>query len=151
MRILLMLLFAGLFYTASAQTNGGCPSGTYPTVSISLDMFNLHKPRTSCSKGFGLCIKFSIKLTCESYAKTSYIKENKVFGNISLVNNVAELHIPIDLKKQIGFEKTDLSFFEVEDKAISLVLPSNVEKYVKGGVYPVRMVGEEYIVNLPLY
>ncbi len=151
MKKILMIVFVSIVYSASAQTEVGCPPGTSPAISVSLDLFNFHKPRTSCSKGFGLCVKFSVRLICESFSKNVYIKEGKVYTNVAFVNNLAVLHIPISIKNQTGFEKTDMSFFEVEDKAITLMLPNNVEKWVKGGTYPVNIVGDELIVSLPLF
>jgi hypothetical protein len=62
----------------------------------------------------------------------------------------AELHIPLVLKKQKGFEKTDFSVFEIEAGTVSFVTESGKQYFAKAGKYPVTVVGDEMLVNLKL-
>lgn len=138
----------------SSLTDGGfilCPDGTYPTATVTLNTFNLHKPRTNCTSGFGMCIKFSVSVYCGSTTGKSYIKSDKTTATAKVNSQTAELHLPVALKYEKGFEKTDFTKFEVEDKTLSFKASTGVEKFVKSGIYPVSVVGDEYIIVLNLY
>ena len=135
-------------------TDGGfifCPDGTYPTATVTLNTFNLHKPRTNCMSGFGMCIKFSVSVYCASTTGKSYIKTDKTIATAKVNSQTAELHLPVALKYEKSFEKTDFTKFEVEDKTLSFRSSTGIEKFVKGGVYPVNVIGDEYVVLLNLY
>jgi hypothetical protein len=128
----------------------GCPSGYCPVGNISLDVLNFHKPRTSCTSGFGFCIKLSIMISCEPCGFKTYVKDNKVFAYAKIANNVAEIHIPTSLKYQKGFENADMATFEIEDKTISLKTASGIVKWLKSGIYPVVVLQDEYILSVPI-
>ena len=128
-----------------------CPDGTYPTATVTINTFNLHKPRTNCSNGFGLCLKFSVSVYCASDMGKSSIKMDKTTITAKLTSQTAELHMPVALKFEKGFEKADFTKFEIEDKSLSFKSSSGTEKFVKGGIYPVSIVGDEYVVLLNLY
>lgn len=160
-----ILLIALVLYTslAHAQKNAVgtesltdvrfifCPDGTYPTATVTLNTFNFHKPRTNCLSGFGMCIKFSVSLYCASTTGKSYIKNDKTIATAKINSQTVELHLPVTLKYEKGFEKTDFTKFEIEDKILSFKSSAGIEKFVKGGVYPVTVVGDEYVVVLNLY
>ncbi len=159
--VIFLLVFVQSGYSQTLKTSplsdtgpGGipvCPSGTCPSAIITLESFNFHKPRTSCSSGFGLCIKMGFNFACLPCNGKSFIKDGKVNGWAKINEKAAELHIPVSLKTEKGFEKTDMSTFELEDKSISFKSDSGVEKTVRGGIYPVTVSGDEYIVNIQLY
>ncbi len=128
-----------------------CPAGMCPTVNFFIEVFNFHKPRTNCETGFGLCIRFSSSVTCNYCNWKSSIKAGKVNVWAKLSSQVAEIHIPVSLRYEKGFEKTDMSSFEIEDKAMSFKFGNGVEKFAKAGTYPVSVIGDEYVINLNLY
>ena len=138
----------------SSLTDGGfifCPDGTYPTATITLNTLSFHKPRTNCTSGFGICIKFSVSVYCGSDMGKSYIKSDKTTATAKVSSQTVELHLPVSLKYEKGFEKTDFTKFEVEDKTLNFKSSTGIEKLVKGGIYPVTIVGDEYVVVLNLY
>ena len=135
----------------TTETSVFCPDGTNPTVSIFINTLNFHKPRTSCTGGFGLCIKLTVSVFCASPIGKSYIKGDQMSVSTKLTNQTAELHFPIALKYEKGFEKADLSTFEIEDKSLSFKTAKGLEKLVKGGIYPVSVIGDEFVVTLNLY
>ncbi len=144
--------------TKTAPLNDGgtvgiavCPAGTCPAAIITLESLNFHKPRTNCSGGFGLCIKMGFNFACLPCNGKSFIKDGKVNGWIKINQESAELHLPVGIKSEKGFEKTDMSTFEIEDKSIYFKSDNGVEKTVRGGIYPVTVSGEEYVVNIRFY
>lgn len=158
--LIALILSASLTYAQTntsgtgSLTDGGfifCPDGTYPTATITMNTFNFHKPRTSCTSGFGMCVKFSVSVFCSSDIGKSYIKSDKTTATSKVNSQTAELHLPVTLKYEKGFDKTDFTKFEVEDKTLSFKSSTGIEKFVKGGVYPVTVVGDEYVVVLNLY
>lgn len=132
------------------DTDVNCPAGTCPTITISLDIFNFHKPRTACTTGFGLCVKLSTAFSCNPcFGKTS-ISTDKVSSWIKLTATTAELHIPIALKDAKGFEKTDMTTFQIDDNTLSFIGKSGTQKSAKGGIYPVAKDAVDYIIKLDL-
>ncbi len=128
-----------------------CPAGTCPSINISLDLLNFHKPRTGCLSGLGLCLKFTASVTCNSCTGKGFIKADKITVWTKLTNQTAELHFPSSIKLEKGFDKTDLSTFELDDKMLSFKFSNGLEKFVKGGIYPVTVIGDEFVVMLSLY
>lgn len=158
--LIALVLYASLTHAqtnpsgTSSLTDGGfifCPPGTYPTATVTLNTFNFHKPRTNCTSGFGMCIKFSFSIYCASIMGKSSIKSDKTIATAKVNSLSAELHLPVALKYEKGFEKTDFTKFEVEDRTLSFKSSTGIEKFVKGGIYPVTVVGDEYVVLLNLY
>ncbi len=136
---------------ASIETEFPCPAGSCPIVTIAIETFNFHKPRTTCTTGFGLCIKLNAGITCTSCYGKTMLNGNKVNAWARLSSKTAELHIPASLKNAAGFEKTDMTTFQLEDKTVSFTSAQGIVKWVKGGIYPVITQGEEYIITLNLY
>ena len=60
------------------------------------------------------------------------------------------LHLPLDINAKEAFAKEDMSSFEVEQETISVSMPSGENFWVKAGVYPVVVSGDEYVVSLKL-
>lgn len=162
MKKLLLILLICCSHAVFAQNNktspdvtGGeiptCPVGTCPMATINIDVFNFHKPRTNCTSGFGVCLRFSWGISCVSCYYKGSVAGDKLTAYAKLSNAVAELHVPVGLKDAKGFEKTDMSTFEVEDKSLSFKTSTGVEKFVRGGIYPVVVSGDEYVIKLNLY
>ena len=128
-----------------------CPDGYCPSIVFSLDLLNLHKPRTACSSGFGMCMKFSVNMFCNPCTGKSSIKGS--IANLWMKANAlaTELHVPVSIKLEKGFEKADFSNFEIDDKSLSVIFENGTTKYVKGGLYPVSQIGDEFVVNLNFY
>lgn len=156
---ILMVCFANSVFAQSVKISpdviGGdipdCPVGTCPMATISIDVFNFHKPRTNCTSGFGFCLRLSCGITCVNCYFKGSVAGDKVTAYAKMTSTVAELHVPVGLKTAKGFEKTDMSTFEVEDKSLSFKTSTGIEKLVKGGTYPVTVVGDEYVIKLNLY
>jgi len=156
--IISMLFLSGSAFAQSNRNStdvtGGippCADNLCPSLDISLSLANLHKPRTGCSSGFGLCLKLSVSVNCNPCSGKGKIVGDKVNIYTKINNDYAEMHIPVDLKYQKGFEKTDFSIFELEDKSVSFKLSNGIEKLARGGIYPVEFIGDEYVVKINFY
>ena len=128
-----------------------CPAGMCPSAIVSIESFNLHKPRTSCSSGFGLCIKMGLSFACFYCDGKTTVNNGKVNGWVKINGQSAELHLPTRLKYEKGFEKTDFTTFEIEDRTLAFTSESGQTKTVKGAVYPVSISGEDYVIKLNFY
>jgi len=154
--IMTMISAAGFSQSSKTSPDGGggippCPDGFCPSVIFSMDMMNLHKPRTGCTTGFGLCLKFSVSLLCNPCTGKSDIKGDKVNLWMHANGQTATIHIPTGMRYEKGFEKADFSVFEIEDKSLSFTFENGITKWVKGGLYPVSNTGDEFVVNLNFY
>ena len=127
-----------------------CPNNYSTTIKFSLDKLNFHKPSTNCISGFGFCLKFSLSITCTDIIPKVAISSNTVDSWIKLTSSNAELHVPLEIRNFSDYQYEKLSSFEVQDNAVSFVNPSGIQKWVKGGVYPVIKTGVDYVINLPL-
>ena len=127
-----------------------CPANYSTTIKFSLDKLNFHKPSTNCISGFGFCIKFSLNIICSEIVPRTSINSNMINSWIKLTSSNAELHVPIDIRNFTDYQTEKLSSFEVQDNAISFVNSLGVQKWVKGGVYPVIKTTVDYVINLPL-
>ena len=143
-----MTLLSATCFSQSTKTSpdggGGfppCPEGFCPSVVFSMDMFNLHKPRTGCTSGLGICLKFSISLNCNPCVGKSFIKGDQVNLWIKSNGQTATLHFPVKVKFEKGFEKADFSSFEIEDKTLAFTFANGVTKLAKGGLYPRYSIG----------
>ena len=142
-------------YRAGNESGGteffpDCPDETCPAASVSIDQFNFHKPRTSCSTGFGLCVKVSLSVGCIPCIRRTMVSDGKVNAFFRWSEKALSLHLPLDIHAKEEFAKEDMSSFEVEEGAISVSLPTGENYMVKAGVYPVAVSGDEYVVNLKL-
>lgn len=133
------------------STDLPCPVGTCPMITFSIEAFNFHKPRTECKLGFGLCIKLDVGITCASCTGKSSIADNKVTAWGKILGNTLELHIPAALQQVVGFEKTDMRSFQLDEQFIRLKTTNGTIKTVAGGTYPVATRENELVINLPLY
>jgi hypothetical protein len=120
-------------------------------ITFSIEAFNFHKPRTECKLGFGLCIKLDVGITCASCTGKSSIADNKVTAWGKILGNTLELHIPAALQQVVGFEKTDMRSFQLDEQFIRLKTTNGTIKTVAGGTYPVATRENELVINLPLY
>jgi len=155
--IVTMILFSNMLMAQRSTTLNfpqtgpvDCPYGYTPTLHVVLQFINFHKPRTNCTSGFGLCFKHSAYVSCDPNWRKSSLSGTTVDAVGKINKEVIELHIPLALKYQKGFEKTDFSTFELEDKSFSIKTETGIIRYVKAGVYPVSVVDDEFVVNLPL-
>jgi len=153
-----MTMISATCFSQSTKTSpdggGGippCPDNYCPSINFSMDLLNLHKPRTSCTSGLGICLKFSVSLNCNPCIGKSYIKGDKVNLWITSNGQTATLRFPVNVKFEKGFEKADFSTFEIEDKVLAFTFANGVTKLAKGGLYPVSQMGDEYVVNLNFY
>lgn len=127
-----------------------CLNNYLTTITFSLDKFNFHKPRTNCTSGFGLCIKFSLSITCTEIIPKTTVSANTVNAWVNLTSTNAELHVPLEIRNYSDFQTEKLSSFEVENYTVSFVNSAGVQKWVKGGIYPVVKTPVDYVINLPL-
>lgn len=137
--------------TGSPENLPICPAGMCPSAIITIESFNLHKPRTSCSSGFGLCLKMGFNFACFMCGGKAAINNGSVNGWVKINSQTAEMHLPLKLQFEKGFEKTDLTNFEIEDRSLTFTSESGIIKTVKGGVYPVAVKGDDYVINLNFY
>jgi hypothetical protein len=127
-----------------------CPLGMCPMAYISLDALNFHKPRTNCAEGFGLCIKISWGVTCTSCFGKSAVSGSSIKMWSVLKENAAELHIPLGLKNQKGFEKVNFTQFEMDDNSMGFQLSNGKIRYAKGGIYNTTIKDNEYVITVSL-
>jgi hypothetical protein len=136
--------------TTTLESPVDCPLGMCPMAYINLDAMNFHKPRTNCTEGFGICIRISWGITCTSCFGKSGVSASSVKMWCVTKENTAELHIPLEIKNQKGFEKVNFSSFEIEESSMSFQYPSGKVRYAKGGVYGTTIKDNEYVVTLSL-
>lgn len=128
-----------------------CPPGMCLSANVVLNRFDLRKPRTNCSSGFGICIKISFSVSCEYCSQKCYLEKDNVIGWIKVSEGTAELHLPKALEWEKAFENTDMNFFEIADNTLSVVDENGVEKKIGGGLYTVVVQEDEYIIQLKLH
>jgi len=155
--IILALLLSG--YAKAQRTisstfetpgnNAGCPSGYCPSLHINLEIFNFHKPRTSCLAGFGVCCRLSSSVTCEPCFHKSEVSERYATCYAFVRDESVELHIPAAIREMEGFEKSDFKSFEVESGTWEISEDGKETKFIKGGEYEVNEKDDELIVVLP--
>jgi len=158
--IMIVMTLTSFSQTGKQIPEGPCPDGECSYgVSIVFDQFNFHKPRTSCTSGFGLCIKVHTEPICEpcpmgyptpDNMKTD-ISDGKVKAWWKLADNKIELHIPVDLQKVDGYGDVDFSLFEIDDESFII---DNQDKTiyatVKGGQYKVTKQENDFVVLLEI-
>ena len=127
-----------------------CPPGTCPTFYINLEVFNFHKPKTNCTSGFGLCIRFASGVICERCLGKSTIENGKinVYGKLNEQN--IELYFPQEIQHEKGFENADFNNFEIEDNMLSLMSAEGKTILIPGGNYPVKQIENEFVVEIPI-
>jgi hypothetical protein len=135
--------------TGTIGSIGDCPIGMCPTVYFEIEIFNFHKPRTNCTSGFGLCVRFNAGVECSPCFGKSSLTGTKVKVWAKLSNHSATLHIPKSLQTQKGFETVKFSQFELEDQALSFSFPNGAKRSVRGGTYSVTAVGDEWVIQIP--
>lgn len=127
-----------------------CPVGMCPMAYISLDALNFHKPRTNCAEGFGLCLKISWGITCTSCFGKSAVSGSNIKMWSALKGNAAELHIPLGIKSQKGYEKVNFSTFEIDENSMGFQLSDGKIRFAKGGIYSTTIKDNEYVVTVSL-
>jgi hypothetical protein len=133
---------------ASTEFFPDCPAETCPAASLSIDEFSFHKPRTSCTSGFGLCLKVSLSITCLPCDLKSTLIDGKVNALIKIKGNEVAMRIPVDISHERDFEKTDFSTFEVEEGSIAITSQDGKRMFVQPGIYPVVIEDHEYVINM---
>ena len=128
-----------------------CPPGMCLTGSFTIEKFDLHKPRTNCTSGFGMCLKIGFTISCESCNGKAYIQDDKVYAWATLNKNELEIHIPTSIKNEKEFENTDMTQFEIDDNTLSFTSENGNQKSIIGGLYPVSVINDDYVINLKSY
>lgn len=156
--LIVMLCWGSQLMAQSGRTapeaddeNGSCPPGFCPSLVYTLETFNFHKPRTNCTSGFGLCIRIGIRTRCSMCDAKATLRDNMVSAVFLQKGTKVEVRLPLALRSAKGFEKTDMSVFELEEKTLSIVSPDGKEVWVKGGIYPVARTETEYIIMMETY
>ncbi len=127
-----------------------CPEGYIFGYTFQLDIFNFHKPRTGCTSGFGLCFRLAVGVKCIQFEQKALLSSGKVSGYARLAKSTAELHLPLEMKNDTRFSSTNMTQFEIDPNTLSFVNNAGLAKWVKGGVYPVTIMNNEYIIKLPI-
>lgn len=135
--------------TFDMPESGNCPNGYCPGISIIIEQFNFHKPRTNCSKGFGLCFKMHVGASCIPCLKKPELNEK----GIAIVGLLREkdmlLSIPKDIAVINDFGESDMTTFEIEDQMVEIEMPEGYVRYLKGGIYPVMVDNDSYSIEIP--
>ena len=127
-----------------------CPPGTCSAFYINIEIFNFHKRRTGCEEGFGFCGRISVGISCEACMGKSVIENGKISVFGKLKDQTVELHFTQDIQLEKGFEKTNFTDFEIEDNMLSLMSSEVKTISVPGGNYPVKIIDNEYVVEIPI-
>lgn len=159
MKKLLVIALMCYASTASAQKANKslpvegivCPEGSYLGYTFQLDIFNFHKPRTNCTSGFGFCFRMMVGVKCIKFEPKPLLSSGKVIGYARLSKSTAELHLPLEMKNDARFIGTNMAQFEIDSNTLSFVNNAGVSKWVRGGIYPVAVMNNEYIIKLPIY
>ncbi len=72
----------------------------------------------------------------------------KVWAKLS--NQSVTLHIPRSIQTQKGFEAVKFTQFELEDQTLNFTFTNGTKRSARGGSYPVSVVGDEFVVQIPL-
>ena len=155
---LVLLITANNLYAQNGKVAPGtgdedfplCPLGMCASSYIYIETFNFHKPRTNCTSGFGLCIRYGAGIRCYYCDKKTSLNGTKVTAWVNMIKDKAELHLPLAIKEDKEFVNTDLSVFEVEDKMVSFTSKDGLEKWVKGGIYPVSKTTTDLVITLDM-
>jgi len=162
-----IILFVSFLITAAISQGqkkempeNPCPPGECSYgITVVIDQFKFHKPRTGCTSGFGLCVKVHLEPVCKpcplgyptpDNMKTE-ISDGKVTAWWSIVSNKIELHIPAGLQNVDGYGDSDFTIFEIEDNSFIVDNPDKTTyATVRGGQYKVSKVGNDFVVLLDL-
>lgn len=150
---LLMFLMKGSF--AQIAQNFYCPCGYQ--LSFLFNKLNFHKPRTDCLSGFGFCARLGeINVKCvpcngSSGLDAPRMSGDDVEGYFKYDCGQMTLHLPKALAEDELFKGEDVSFFEVEEHSVCLSgEAAGRPVWVRGGVYPVDIQGEELVIAVDL-
>ena len=131
-----------------------CPPGYCAVgVTVFIDQFNFHKPRTGCQSGFGFCIKLHLEADCAPCWQTgeAKYKNGEVTGWFKIFNNKLELHLPLALGQSKEFINEDMSVFQVDDNTITIVnADGSTRCKIKGGEYAVTVSGNDYVILIDI-
>ncbi len=138
-------------YSQTPTYPSPCPPGTCPQISWEIETFNFHKPRTGCNSGFGLCIKIGPGTVqcnpCQLYSPaTISTSTGKATMKAKLVDNSLELHIPIGLSTDAGYNPEEFNLFYVENATQDIYFATSYIGKLKGGTYKVKKTEKEYVV-----
>lgn len=130
----------------------GCPKGFRPVISWDINKINLHKPRTECGHGFGVCIDLTKRVECvpENFTHVYIAEDGTIGGYGDLKDSTLVLHLPADLTYDPAFVNEDLSTFEIEAGHFKILDGEVLFGTLKGGVYPVVNTGTELLIEIPI-
>lgn len=148
--IVLILMISVKTSFAQPEQNFYCPCGAM--LSFYFSKINFHKPKTDCNSGFGFCMRVE-KMTvgcmpCSgSGVMVPRMEGDGVNGYFLYDCGQMKLHLPRQLAEDEMFRNEKTDYFEIEDRAIRLS-GDNAGKdvWVKGGSYPVEIIGEELVI-----
>lgn len=154
-KILILFLMIAAKGTYAQLLSNICPCGMQ--IVIDVEKFNLRKPRTECTKGFGFCLKLDkVYITCNPCEGGRQMKaaqnNDRVTGYLKADCGNLTLHLPASLATDEMFAGEPLTEFEIEDDAIPLDDGKTARLYrVRGGVYPVEQADDELLIKLNYY
>jgi hypothetical protein len=140
---------------AQIPQNFYCPCGYQ--LSFMFNKLNFHKPRTDCQNGFGFCARLGeINVKCVPCNGSSGLEAPRMNGNdveayFKYDCGQMTLHLPKVLAEDEIFKGEDVHVFEVEERSVCLSGEA-AEKpvWVRGGIYPVNVQGEELVIAVDL-
>ena len=132
-----------------------CPPG-YDHVGggWQIDKFNFHKPRTECTSQFGVCLKTTKIIVCQSATTTislPYLRGQTAHCFVTIREGMATLYLPLSLKEDPEYSEGDLSRFYVEERMVSF---KNEDDswivYLKEGEYEVEETDKALVIKIPV-
>jgi hypothetical protein len=150
--LMLANVLAGNAQNGKTTPEGSCPPGYITVITIDADVFNFHRPKYDCEKGFFICIRgVHFELDCQPATRlSSYLKDSRVHGYGLLLDRQIELHLPAALAEHPAYANDDMSVFFVEKDWIEIYSKDKKIGTMKEGDYEVKRTEEELIILVDL-
>jgi hypothetical protein len=164
--VLFIICIVNISISQTTKVKPKCPPG-YCIINPAyvIDVFNFHKPRTSCSSRFGLCIEGHWTYDCVPVGTPGAthcnlgneersrlrVENGKVYVAFIIVDDVLELYIPKSLAQTEQFKNEDLTKFYIDDNTIQVKNPDGTSAgYLKAGEYTTTMDNLVITVRIPI-
>jgi hypothetical protein len=151
--LLLSNVFIGKAQGSKTAPEVGCPPGYHPIMALTIDVFNFHRPKYNCERGFFICIKgihFEGDCTPDYPQFFPYFKDGLVHGYGLVLDGKIELHLPAALADHPGYAKDDMSIFSVEKDWVDVYINEKKIGTMKEGDYAVKRTELELIITVDL-
>lgn len=130
-----------------------CPEGSHLVgVNWEIEKFNLHRPATGCTSGFGFCLKTSFQIICapDAYPHETGFTDDVVRMSGTVREGQLELRFPIQLKDDPEFKSGDMGTFSVTDGVTLYTSDGKSYGKLRTGDYPVTESERDLVVLIDI-